>query len=422
MDGLTLTKNFHSITFEGKNHILSKPGQEVLLRLRAKDKVELMFPSPSTAKMVQFMTRPQSLTVYYLESGDAIVLLIDDKNGTFGYPRFFSCNKNGPRRWESIKNDFAITKVANTLLGTKVFGKNHVIALKGDDEDSEPGIKTLRKYLGHSKWQNVGYSLLEKKCRDLMLASGMDFDHFFPKLKGARGQHLLSSPPQAPTEPARKVVYERLKIENLVKRRGHRGPAAGPGALADLPAGEHQLAPQASDADDGGEERGDLANNSQSQVAQPDHSDPKAEEDCEPERGPGCEHEGEGLHEATAEPAVGTTDAGKAADAVGIQPTDARGHEDDNLNTKATRLAPAPKALRTMLASGGRSSDPLERAAAGQGNLINPGGSVPSEGTTINEDLGALPNAGPAAGSTSQESRKQPVVWGDFESWQPKSK
>ncbi|EWC48670.1 hypothetical protein DRE_01892 [Drechslerella stenobrocha 248] len=197
MDGSTLAKKFSSITFEGKKHVPSLPGQEILLRLRFRDKVELAFPSPATTKMVQFTMKPQSITIYYTESINVMVLLINDKNGTYGYPRLYCCNRIGKRIWESVRDDFAINRVTETLLGTKMFAKNHVLALKGDAEESEPGIKAIRKHLGHSKWQNVGLAAHEKTCRELMQASGLDFDDFFPIIKGNKPHR-----PQAPQAPA----------------------------------------------------------------------------------------------------------------------------------------------------------------------------------------------------------------------------
>ncbi|KAF3917996.1 hypothetical protein ABW21_db0202091 [Orbilia brochopaga] len=497
MDGLTLTKKFCSVTFEGRNHIRSRPGQEVILRLRAKDRVELTFPSPTAAKIVQFMTRPQSLTVYYLESSDAIVLLIDDKNGTFGYPRLFCCNKTGPRHWESMRNDFAITKVASTLLGTRVFGKNHVLALKADDEDSEPGIKSIRKYLGHSKWQNVGYSLLEKKCRDLMQASGMDFNYFFPNIKGARGHHLLPPPPAPPAPPPpparkpsraaeRKIVYRVLTLAHLVNLKGHtdvdeglEGSAAGqvakttlpdapgksdvedslddsqpsrqpgPGVSIGLPVGKHcstEETHQVDHVNDAGKKTGDLADSLHSQVAQQDHSQTAQLGHCQVAQldhsGPASKKQNEGHelshqqeckqddeHDQSSDTESATSRMESdtvsilqelprsAVDVGGARPASVRSHRCNSIYSEATRLAPAPMVLRLSASSGRQTPNPLRRAAAGQGDLINRRGPAPSGGANLKDNSENVPVGNPAAGLNGlrkKKSRQRLGLWGDL--------
>ncbi|KAJ6262055.1 hypothetical protein Dda_2858 [Drechslerella dactyloides] len=444
MDGLTLTKKFSSITFEGRKHIHSKPGHEIMLRLRAKDRVELIFPSPSAAKLVQFMTRPQSLTVYYLESTNAIILLIDDKNGTFGYPRLFCCNKTGPRNWESMRNDFAITKVASTLLGTKVFGKNHVLALKGDDDEAEPGIKSLRKYLGHSKWQNVGFSALEKKCRDLLQGSGLDFDYFFPKLKGYKtGQVPLPlAPRKTPKAPERQIVYRYLTITDLVDLRALRssqqeqgGPATGGGEAAlpraheksegggpldaqpskrlrlEAPTGppveKHRGGQQPpeiryirGDGPKAGDEMGvDPTHKLQGQAVQPGHDGPQLAEKGGATREQESKQTPAACLQVTSASEPGNPEvlpgpSSEAVAAVGIPPTSAHSWRHNGLPLTATRLAPAPKALRKT-----RLAPPGQAAAAGQGNLNSYSGPGPSRGTTVdNEVAGNVGDGNLAAG------------------------
>ncbi|EPS43687.1 hypothetical protein H072_2315 [Dactylellina haptotyla CBS 200.50] len=223
------TKTFQSITFDGDNHIRGIPQQAVVLQVKRGGLIDINFPAPHLRKTVQFWIISKYTTMYWSESSNSIIWLINKKGLIDGFPKIFSRAEFGDSMWQPVSGP-TIGKAVEALLGTKKFGVSHVFALKGIPCTGDSGSKDIRRFITHTRWQNIKDPQLQLTCREVLKETGMNFDFYFPharkeaELKRDVQPLVLPRPPPPLSYrqgfcPAR-IVYEPIRIEQLVRLDG----------------------------------------------------------------------------------------------------------------------------------------------------------------------------------------------------------